>query len=60
MSKFDQPYRVFETQCYPASFKVGRFEEDDNATLNYFRLRSDAEAECVRRNCVNGISKGCK
>lgn len=50
MSKYDQPYQVFQTACYPASFKVGRFEEDDNATHNYFVRQSDAIKEAACRN----------
>lgn len=49
MSKWDQPYRVFETSMYPAKWKVGRFEDDDNATYNYFIDKSAAETEAVRR-----------
>ena len=45
-----KPYRVFETSCFPACWKVGRSEDDDNATINYFAIKSDAEAEAERRN----------
>ena len=50
MSKWDQPYRVFETPCFPAPWKVGRFEDDDNATGNFFCDRVEAEAEARERN----------
>ncbi len=50
MSKWDQPYRVFETEMYPAKWKVGRFLEDDNSTGNYFRDRVAAETEASLRN----------
>ena len=50
MSKWKQPYRVFDTPCFPARWKVGRFAEDDNGTGNYFRDRRDAENEAARRN----------
>lgn len=50
MSKWDQQYRVFDTPCFPAKWKVGRFEDDDNGTCNYFRERRDAENEANRRN----------
>lgn len=52
MSKWDRPYRVFETSCFPAKWKVGRFEDDDNATCNYFRDRDDAQQEANKRNKV--------
>ena len=49
-NKWEQPYKVFETECFPAKYKVGRFEEDDNATHNYFRIESEALSESLRRN----------
>lgn len=49
-SKFEQPYRIFETPMFPAKWKVGRFEDDDNATVNYFANRNEAQAEADKRN----------
>ena len=50
MSKWDKPYRVFDTPCFPARWKVGRFEDDSNNTVNYFRDYHSAQRECDRRN----------
>ena len=50
VSKWEQPYQVFETACYPCKWKVGRFEEDDNAVYHYFVTRKEAELEAERRN----------
>jgi len=43
-------YQVFETPCFPAKWKVGRSEDDSNATHNYFRDKQDAMREADRRN----------
>lgn len=48
--KWDRPYRVFETECFPAKWKVGRFHDDDNATCNYFRDLKEAQEEAAKRN----------
>ena len=48
--KWDRPYRVFETECFPAKWKVGRFHDDDNATCNYFRDLKEAQQEAAKRN----------
>lgn len=50
MSKFDRKYRVFKTACWPAQWKVGRFEDDDNATVNFFVGYNAADIEAERRN----------
>lgn len=50
LAKWEQPYQVFETLCFPAKWKVGRFLEDSNATVNYFRNYRDAQNEANRRN----------
>lgn len=55
MSKWDQPYAVFDTPCYPARYKVGRFAEDDNSTHNYFYTREAADAEARRRHTFANI-----
>lgn len=34
MSKWEQPYRVYDTPCFPARWKVGRFEDDDNGRVH--------------------------
>lgn len=49
-SKWDRPYQVFDTPSFPARWKVGRFEDDDNGTCNYFVNRCDAVAEADKRN----------
>ena len=50
MRKYNQPYQVFKTCMFPNVWKVGRFEDDDNATCNYFPTSKDAEEEAKRRN----------
>ncbi len=52
MSKWDNLYQVFDTPCFPARWKVGRFEDDDNATVNYFRDRDEALREANKRNAA--------
>lgn len=50
MSKWDNRYQVFDTPCFPARWKVGRFEDDDNATVNFFRDHGEALREAAKRN----------
>jgi hypothetical protein len=49
-------YHVIETPCFPARWKVEsvRWPGHDNATLNYFRDKEKAQAECDRRNAAEG------
>ena len=45
-----EPYRVFDTPCWPARWKVSDHDDEDNATHNYFVDPHDAQQEADRRN----------
>lgn len=59
MNRYDQPYQVFKTAAWPAQWKVGRFINDDNATLNFFRNKIDALNEAEKRNTQFCKSASC-
>lgn len=52
-----EKWQVFYTPCWPASWKVGRFENDHTATCNYFDDLVEAQREADRRNQVDELIK---